>query len=112
MTQEEVEALIARLQRVSIGLVNEPEDAVLEAIATLCAQAAEIARLRKALEPFARDGVSSHLGDIPDLLLLKENMRVQIVRQSPPHWYFDKPVLPEITIADLRRARARGGEHG
>ena len=65
-----------------------------------------IEALEAALRPFATDTPPAHSGDICDVYLLPENTRVKIMRQSPPHWYFDHEVSGEITTADLRRARA------
>lgn len=61
-----------------------------------------------ALGPFTQDGLSDYAGDIADLWLLPENAPVKLLRQSPSlkGWNFDKEIIPEITVADLRRARA------
>jgi hypothetical protein len=74
---------------------------------------ARVRELEAALLPFARDGLSDHPGDIADLWLLQEDRPVKLFRQSPSlnGWNFDKEIIPEITVGDLRRASsARGGE--
>ena len=74
--------------------------------AALKAAQADKARLREALEPFVRNPVSGHAGDIPDLWLLSPQTPVRLMRQSPSRdgWQYDKDVVPPITIADVQRA--------
>lgn len=57
-----------------------------------------------ALGPFAREGTRQRQGDIEIKYLLPENARVQMMYQGPPNFYFDRPIMPEISAGDLRLA--------